>query len=102
MKSRKNRKAFTLVELLVVLAIIAILSFIVIGLPVFLRGNFWFSEIGVLREIQVENPEIVKISKVNRNVFSLSEIYVKDVNDVSSVYRLDTCVFFNYDLRPSK
>ena len=97
---RKNR--FTLVELLITLTIMIMIVSLVLIIPiVILRGNFWFTENGVLRELQGENPKIVKLFKIDRNVFSLSEIQVKDVNNVSSIYKLDTCVLFNYDLRLS-
>jgi len=95
----KSRKGFTLIELLIVLAVVAILCFL-LWIPL-LCGNFWFTYEGVLTKIQfAENPEAEKIVDVNRNVYSYSEITVRNKDGSNSAYNLDTCVLFSYRLIP--
>lgn len=97
---KKSRKGFTLIELLVLFAIIAILCFLLLVIPL-LCGNFWFTYEGVLTKIQfAENPEAEKIVDVNRNVYSYSEITVRNKDGSNSKYNLDTCILYSYRLIP--
>lgn len=96
----KNNKAFTLVELLIVFVIIFILVG-VIGFGIFgalLKGNYWFSEDSALKAIHFENPNIVSVVKIQRNVFDYSVIYVEDSDGARYIYNLDTNILWNHDV----
>ncbi|MFC1720749.1 prepilin-type N-terminal cleavage/methylation domain-containing protein [Patescibacteria group bacterium] len=95
----KRSTGFTLVELIIVIVIIVI---VVLGGYVFLmktvcQGNFWFSGSSVLRELQLNHPNVVKVLKTERNVFDNSVITVEDKEGVRQKHCLDTDILWNYD-----
>lgn len=94
----KNNKGFTLIELLIVIAIIGILALCFTGAERIFRGNCWYSENGVLKELQIiHNPNIVKIT-TRRNIFNRSVVIAIDKENNVIRYSLDSNIFFNYDL----
>jgi prepilin-type N-terminal cleavage/methylation domain-containing protein len=92
----KQNNGFTLIELLTVVVIIGVLVIGVLGIGVIGRGNFWYSDDGVLREIKADHPGVIEVLKTKRNVFAKSVITVKE-NGVNHDYCLDTDVFWNYE-----
>lgn len=92
-----NEKGFTLIELLIAVTIIGIVVLEVIGIGCICRGNFWYSETGVLRELQINNPNITKI-KTERNILYRSIVIAVDKEGKVIKYLLDTNFLFNYDL----
>ena len=62
------------------------------------RGNFWFTEAGVLREIQADHPDVQKIVRVDHNIWSDSRIEVETIAGDRVWYDLDTNVLFDYEL----
>lgn len=99
---RNDERGFTLTELLILLALLAITVFWVIALYIGITGNFWFTDEGVLKSIQFDHPEVVKIIKTERNVTSYSKIYVENEDGSRSVYSLDSCATYDYELKRLK
>lgn len=92
-----DEKGFTFIEVMVAVVICVLVVF-VLFYGTLGKGNFWFTREGVLREIQVDDPDVVRVVRVNRNILRFSEIEVENKEGVRSVYRLDTNVLFNYGL----
>lgn len=93
----KRQEGFTIIEVFIVIAIIGIIIFWgFIGCTI-VKGNFWLTEDGVLKDLQINYPEVSEILRVNRNIFSYSEIYVENEDGSRGTYELDTCVLFNYE-----
>ena len=59
------------------------------------KGNFWYTEQGVLRELQIENPGIARIMKVKTGVIDYTEITVQNNDGSTKTYYLDSDVLFN-------
>ncbi len=92
---RKNN-GFTLVELLISMVFVGIivgwfLCYLVLG-----KGNFWYTEEGVLKELRVTRPNVTEIVKTQRNVFSKSVITVKEDGAIRD-FCLDSDIFWNYE-----
>jgi len=87
-----NRRGFTLIELLIFITIIALL----VIFPLVICGNYWYTEAGVLQELQADHPEITKIVKTKRNIVSCSVITVEEAGK-RQVYHLDTNIMTNYE-----
>lgn len=99
MKRIRNSKGFTLIELMIVLAIICIL---VVGFGLGLiggvaMGNGWFFENDVLRKIQLNHPQASKIIDTERNIWRYSVITVEESGQKKQ-YGLDSNVLFNYKI----
>lgn len=92
----KRNDGFTLIELLIIIAIIGTLVIGLLGVGVVCRGNFWYSEDEVLRELKADHSGITEVLKTKRNVFAKSVITVKE-NGVNHDYCLDTNVLWNYE-----
>jgi len=92
----KRNDGVTLVELLIVMATIAILVVGILGVGFIGRGNFWYSNDGVLRELIVDHPKVTEFLKGKRNVFAKSVITVKE-DGVDQDYCLDTNILWNYE-----
>ena len=87
-------------ELLIVVAIVGIvvtlLGYFVIGAFV-VKGNFWVSDDGALRCVQVVDPSAVRIVKLTRNISAPSVVIVEDNDGVRTTYALDSDVLWNAD-----
>jgi hypothetical protein len=66
------------------------------------KGNFWFSEDSVLRELRVDRTEAVRVLKTERNVYSDSVITVENKDGSRADYCLDSDVLWNYSLSTCK
>ncbi len=94
MLQRRSAKGFTVVEILIVVAIIGII-FIWGGLICgVIKGNFWLSDKTALKAIRVDHGEIVKIVDINRNVFARSVVIAEDEDGNQSEYRADANVLW--------
>lgn len=101
---KHQQKGFTLVELITVVIIIMIIG-LVFGAGVYgtiIKGNFWYTEAGVLRELQLNHPRVEKILKSTRNNWDYSEFLVHKEDDTRATYYLDTDVFWNYEFHNSQ
>lgn len=103
MKKEQSKKGYTLIELLIVIAIVSILAFWLIAIPVSIRGNFWWTGQGVLSQLQEERPAVTKIlnSKSQRNIFGYSKITALE-NSREKLYCLDTNILFDYKIAECK
>lgn len=97
---QKSRKGFTLVELVIVIVFIMMLLVIPAIFGV-ICGNYWYTEAGVLHDLQVDHPEITSVVKTERHVFSDSVITVETAKG-RQVYYLDTNVMTNHKFSTSK
>ncbi|MFW9880764.1 MAG: type II secretion system protein [Candidatus Thorarchaeota archaeon] len=96
MRWHYNKKGYTLVEILIVIACIAIVALVNIGVIALACGNYWYTEEGVERQLKIDHPNITRVLRTQRNVFSFSVITVEE--DGRRVeYCLDTGIFFNYE-----
>lgn len=100
MKMDGRKCGFALIELMIVVAMLVILAVLILS-STMLCANYWFTENGVLRELRAKHPNVTRILKVERNVFSYSRIVVEE-NGVRKEYLLDTNVLFNYEFREGK
>jgi len=97
-----NKRGFTLIELIIVMSLVAIVfGWLFVG-GVVIKGNQWFTEVGVLRELLVGHPEVKEILDTKRNVYGYSVIRVKNSDNSISTYLLDTDILFNYEFRLQK
>jgi prepilin-type N-terminal cleavage/methylation domain-containing protein len=103
-KRKTNQKGYTLIELLITIAILAIVIgilfwFVIIGVAV--KGNMYFTEEGVLRELKVEHPGIEKVVKTERNIMDFSKLMVLEKGE-NKTYCLDSDILFNYKFSECK
>ncbi len=94
---RKKECGFTLIELINVLAIVVVL--IMFGLIT--SANCWYTEGGVLKELQIEYPNAKTIVKTTRNIVADS-IIVTSESDAFGRYCLDSNILFNYTFSECK
>lgn len=104
-QSNKSKKAFTLIELLIVITMIATVVATVIFCLILLMGNFWFTPEGVLKQAQATIvPTATDVATYRRNVFKKSEVTVKLKDGTTKTILVDADIFWNYDLseKPQK
>ena len=92
-----RRNGFTVIEILLVMAIcVTIIATVAVGVGA-LCGNFWYTDDTVLRELQAEHQEVISIQKTERKVFDFSVITVKE-RTLSGTNRwcLNTNILWNY------
>jgi prepilin-type N-terminal cleavage/methylation domain-containing protein len=98
---RSSQKGFTLIELIIVGAILFILVGWLLVWRTILAGNYWFSEGGVLRELRADHPAVTEVIKSQRNIYADSVITVKE-GEVRRDYCVDTNMLFNYEFSDCK
>ena len=98
---RKQNAGYTLVELIIVIAFIATAVATSVGFGLIGSGNYWYTEGGVLKELQIDHPNVTEIVKTERNVFADSVIMVKE-DGVLHNYCLNSNALFNYTLSDCK
>lgn len=97
----ETSKGFTLIELVVVVFVVAFLAIVVCYIGIggaVVMGNQWFTEDGVLKKIQLDHPEAVRIVDAERDVFQKSIIVVEQKDGGRGRYCLDSNILFNYTI----
>ena len=79
--------------IIIVFVWIIVISFCVI----FGAGNFYFTELGVLKKLQHQYPDVV-ITEIERKIFGYSKIVTAN----SGTFSLDSSLLFNYRLFPAE
>lgn len=99
MKSQQG--GFTISELLVVVMVIFALGFVCVAgfYGTLIKGNFWYTESGVLTKLRVDHPQVESVVTTTRNAWKYSRIMVME-DGRRTLYCLDTDLFWNYDLHP--
>lgn len=108
---KTSKKAFTTIKLLIHMTTIAILvsiPFVIwgtfwigIGLTV-CKGNYWVQEDKILKAIQVDNPEIIKIIAHERNIYHKSITIAEDKENNRYTFYVDTDVLQNVSVSKEK
>jgi len=103
MKTKSGSQGFTFIELLIVFGIISI---VVVGIGMIgmgIKGNYWWTQTGVVSQLQEEHPGVEKmiVSKSERNIFRESRITVIQ-NGQPITYCLDSDIFFDYQFKECK
>ena len=94
MMVKSKDKGFSTIEFIFCTIVLALFySGVVLAVSM---GNFYFTERGVLKDIQVDHPEVVKVLKTGRNIIRYSTLTVENKDGSKSTYQLDTNIFFNY------
>lgn len=83
-----------------IVIIVGVIGFGVLGC--LFMGNMWFTEAGVLRELQLKNPSVVEVRLSKRHVYSSSKITVELKDGSLTNYVLDSNLLFNYELKPAE
>ena len=99
-----NESGFAIWEVLSAIFVLTVAC--VFWIDIVLGGNFWYTENGVLKEIQLQYPETTEIIHTQRNIFAYSVITVRTVREgdaavkkyIENKYYLDSNVLFNYTL----
>ncbi len=106
---RNKENGFTLIELMIFVAIISIAIFTVLGIGVGIRGNFYWTTSGVEMQLKDEHPQVERLvlSQSERNVFAKSKIVVWEkitsgsaAKERLTVYCLDSNILFDYKIMP--
>ncbi len=92
----RKKDGYTLIELSIVIAIIAIMIGLLSIFVIACKGNFWYTEAGVLKELQIDHPNVIRVLKTEKNIFDESVITVKE-GDAIKDYCLDTSIIWNYE-----
>jgi hypothetical protein len=93
----RKQKGFTLVNLglSLLVIIVSLLFFIGVIYGTLFKGNFWYTEDGVLQVLKLGNPKVEKVLRSKRNVWDYLEIVVQE-EGVRKTYFLDTGFLWNY------
>jgi hypothetical protein len=95
MDRRNSQRGYTVLELFIVVFVIGILFVGVVMVGVGICGNQWYTEGGVLRELQIQHPNATKVMASERNVFAGSRVTVEQEGK-PVVYCFGSNIMFNY------
>jgi len=88
MLGKKN--VFTIITFLIPFIVIIALLITLFGSYIIITGDFWVSEESALKVIQVNNPEFIKVIRLNRSFLKESEILVEDKNGNRREFKIES------------
>ncbi len=91
----QKKDGYTLIELSITIVIIAFVIGLLSIFVIVCKGNFWYTEAGVLKELRIDHPGVIRVLKTKKNIFDESVITVKEGNETKD-YCLDTSIMWNY------
>jgi hypothetical protein len=91
-----SERGYTLSEVFILLFTLAVMICIMVGVMTAITGNFWITEPGVLKAIQLQDPNVVKVLNVERHAFYYSMVLVERKDGRRVLYVVDSNIFFNY------
>ncbi|HAT68509.1 MAG: hypothetical protein A2481_00345 [Candidatus Yonathbacteria bacterium RIFOXYC2_FULL_47_9] len=68
------------------------------AVPIFM-ANIYYTERGIAKELKVYCPSVKKVLETERNFFTKSVIVVETYDGVRATYKLDSNMFYQYDLK---
>ncbi len=97
MHARKNRRGFTLLELIIVCLIVGT----IVGYAGFYctlaKGNFWVTKSSALDAIKFVDPTVTQVDKLDRNILWSSRAYVTNATGHRQVFLLDANILQDVD-----
>lgn len=97
-KKGSQERAFTSMELIVVLIGMATIACTITAVVTLAVGNFWYTEAGVLKKIQHRHPEATEVVESSRYIWGYSIFTVRGEGGIEKTYRLNTNCLWNYEL----
>jgi len=100
-----NQKGFTLVEIIIVVVLILFLAVPALIGGVYytvLAGNFWVTPSGALQCAERENPAIVSVDYIDRNVYAPTKVEALDADGTKYVFDLDANILFDKTCTPAE
>lgn len=91
----RNEKGWTLMGVMITMCIV----WSIITIAALPASNIFFTEVGVLKEIQKTDPNVIEILGVDRDYLEPSTILVKDDTGLQYIYMLDSNIMFKYRLK---
>ena len=98
----RDQKGFTLIDLAIcVVMVLVVISIFSMGIMI-IKGNFWYTEAGVLNDIRIDHPEASQVLRSHNNIVNYSTFEIENNDGTRAIYELDTNVLFNYSLQKTK
>lgn len=93
---QKNNRGFTLIELMMLIAMIGVLVLFIGGGCTLAKGNLWCTTEGLEKQLKAEHPEVDFVYGTERHVFDYSIVRAKLKDGQNKNFLLDSDILFNY------